>query len=228
MIKQRFLNCETDNHVYESVLRHASEIAALANNTKYYKAIKAFDVEKVLANIKQASEMLKEFKTLIIVGMGGAVNNPKSVLAALNVADVVYLNTTDSHHLGLLLQGVDLTDAGVLVISNSGQTTETIAIYLYLLEIDASLKQRSVFLTCKGESPLRNISESLNILTLEHDPLVGGRFSGFGEVIALPLAARGKDARSFLIAASNFAINIFAQELNALARSFRVVKADIW
>lgn len=221
MYNHYYSNITPKKAAIESVLRVASEVKSKAEGTPYYCTVKPVDVESIINNCQQALPLLRNFSQLLIVGMGGAVNNPKLVLSALNAKNVYYLNTTDPDYFANLVASIELKSTAVLMISNSGQTIENIAAYSALMALDQSITKRSVFLVGKGDNSLTEIAARYNILQIPYDTKIGGRFSGFSEVVALPLLARGFDAHSFLAQASNIA-KLFASADETLVASLAV------
>lgn len=193
----------------------AQKIASMANDTPYWQTIKPVDIANINNTVKDAALFLKQFDHLIIIGMGGAVNNPKVVLTALE-AKAHYLNTTDPQVLQKLLTQIKLENTAVLVTSNSGRTTENIHLYNALLKLDADIAKRSVFLVGQGDNYLCSLAHAHSIRQIAYNIDLGGRFSGFSEVNALPLMACGLDATKFLEGSNNIAARFAAQDIELL------------
>jgi glucose-6-phosphate isomerase len=98
-----------------------------------------------------------------------------------------------------LLGALDLARSGVIAISKSGATAETLAQVLVLLPAleeavgRARLADHMAVVTEPGPSPLKEIATRYGLPCLDHDPEIGGRFSVFSVVGALPAMIAGLD-----------------------------------
>ena len=95
------------------------------------------------------------------------------------------------------------------VVSKSGSTAETMALYLYARAwIESSLGPEGiadafVFTTDPARGVLRRIADAEGIRTLDVPPNVGGRFSVMSPVGLFPAAMMGADAAGLLAGASD-------------------------
>jgi glucose-6-phosphate isomerase len=107
-----------------------------------------------------------------------------------------------------LLAALDLKRSGVIAISKSGGTAETLAQILVLLpELEAavgrdSLPDHLATITEPRPSPLKALAERYGLPCFDHDPAIGGRFSVFSVVGALPALVAGLDVAAFRRGAS--------------------------
>ena len=103
-----------------------------------------------------------------------------------------------------LLGALDLGRSGVIAISKSGATAETLAQVLVLLPAleeavgRARLADHMAVVTeapgpLKEPSPLKEIATRYALPCFDHDPEIGGRFSVFSVVGALPAMIAGLD-----------------------------------
>jgi glucose-6-phosphate isomerase len=106
-----------------------------------------------------------------------------------------------------LLARLDLRRTLVVVVSKSGSTAETMALYLVFRERmaqvveDDALRGHFLFITDPERGVLRRIAEAEGIPTLPVPPNVGGRFSVLSPVGLLPAAVCGVDVRALLAGA---------------------------
>jgi glucose-6-phosphate isomerase len=115
-----------------------------------------------------------------------------------------FYDNLDARTLELSLAGLDLKTSRFVVISKSGGTPETLVQVTSAIDTvrKAGLEERipELFLavtepaTKGAKNGLRALCESFSIPTLDHDPNIGGRFSGLTNVGLLPALARGLDA----------------------------------
>jgi len=100
------------------------------------------------------------------------------------------------------LHGIDLTRAGVLIVSKSGTTPETLAQAFALLPRladavgAAALPEIAVVISDPPDSgatpsPLRVLADSMGLPILDHEPGIGGRFAALSNVGLLPAALNG-------------------------------------
>jgi glucose-6-phosphate isomerase len=88
-----------------------------------------------------------------------------------------------------------------VVISKSGGTTETLALFMTLLEMwpDFNHANRSLMITeASEENDLRRLALHLGSEVTDHSPSIGGRFSVFSIVGLLPALLNGADINSFV------------------------------
>ncbi|MGE5259921.1 MAG: glucose-6-phosphate isomerase [Actinomycetota bacterium] len=114
-----------------------------------------------------------------------------------------FYDNLDARTLELALASLDLKTARFAVISKSGVTPETLVQVSAAIEAvrQAGLASRipELFLVVtepavKGKANgLRALAEHFSIPALDHDPNIGGRFSGLTNVGLLPALARGLD-----------------------------------
>jgi glucose-6-phosphate isomerase len=115
-----------------------------------------------------------------------------------------FYDNLDARTLELSLAGLDPKTSRFVVISKSGGTSETLVQVISAIDAvrQAGLAERipELFLavtepaTKGAKNGLRALCEAFSIPTLDHDPHIGGRFSGLTNVGLLPAMARGLDA----------------------------------
>ena len=114
-----------------------------------------------------------------------------------------FYDNLDARTLELSLTGLDLKTARFVVISKSGGTPETLVQISATIEAvrKAGLAARIPELFLAVTEPaangrangLRALCEHFSMPVLDHDPKIGGRFSGLTNVGLLPALARGLD-----------------------------------
>ncbi len=114
-----------------------------------------------------------------------------------------FLDNVDPDTMAGLLGALDLTRSGIIAISKSGGTAETLAQVLTLLpELETAvgrdgLPGQMAVITEPRPSPLKAIAERYGLPCFDHDPGIGGRFSVFSVVGALPALVAGLDVVAF-------------------------------
>ena len=135
MLRVEYSNFDFSSSEFQKSNRIAGDATKLVvdsinNNSPYYK-IFSIDLARDMAASckKQAQKLQSNFSDLIIIGMGGAVLNPVSLLTLCqdkkSDINIHYLHNTDPIYLEKLLNQVSLKDCAILAISNSGNTLET-------------------------------------------------------------------------------------------------------
>ncbi|HQS83412.1 MAG: hypothetical protein B7Y25_00615 [Alphaproteobacteria bacterium 16-39-46] len=162
------------------------------------------DIKRLLPVLKRFSENLE---TIIVLGTGGSSLGGQTVTALrdggvgfhFSKPSLYFLENIDPFTLNLLINHVDLEKTGLLVISKSGTTSETLAQVLTCEKLWAQKNLSPFFIkntlvvTEAKSSPLRRFAQYLGILCLDHDPKVGGRFSVFSLVGLIPLMCANLD-----------------------------------
>ena len=161
------------------------------------------------------------FENVVLLGIGGsglgAVTLRDALLAPLwNERDeegreyfprLYVLDNPDPATVGPLLDRLDLRKTLFNVISKSGSTAETMALYLVIRErLAAVVGEEKVhghflFTTDPEKGALRRIADAEQIPTLAVPPNVGGRFSVLTPVGLWPAAVTGIDIEELLAGA---------------------------
>ena len=162
------------------------------------------------------------FENVVILGIGGSALGARTLRNALlgplwNETDakmrdhfprLYVLDNVDPHLVRGLLDRLDIRRTLFNVVSKSGSTAETMALYLLvealLLEEVGPERARGhfVFTTDPSEGPLRAIAEKEGISSLPIPRNVGGRFSVLSPVGLLPAAVAGIDTTAMLAGAA--------------------------
>ena len=162
------------------------------------------------------------FENVVILGIGGSALGARTLRDALlgplwNETDaekrdhlprLYVLDNVDPHVVRGLLDHLDIRRTLFNVVSKSGSTAETMALYLLLeglvLEEVGPEKARGHFLftTDPSEGPLRAIAEKEGIPSLPIPRNVGGRFSVLSPVGLLPATLAGIDTTAMLAGAA--------------------------
>lgn len=154
-----------------------------------------------------AARLRRDFDSVVVLGTGG------SSLGAMTLASLVqplagarpgharvyFLENVDAASLDGVLRGLDFARTGFVVVSKSGRTTETLSQFLVCL---AALRKivgqdriaRHVLVVVEpGNSPLRRLADHHELPIIDHDPKLGGRFSGLSVTGLLPAMIAGLD-----------------------------------
>jgi glucose-6-phosphate isomerase len=149
-----------------------------------------------LAELKTYGETWRaKFDRLVVLGTGGASLGAQTLAAVGDMPErLVFLDNGDGDRLDRLLSAADVGRTGFLVVSKSGGTAETLA--QAMLVLDAVEPNHVTVVTQPGESAARRLAAHYDLLVLDHDPDLGGRFSALSLVGLLPAYFGGVDGEA--------------------------------
>lgn len=166
--------------------------------------------------LELVSEIKETAERMIVCGIGGSSLGLRALLSAMNRtgANVSVVDSPDSGILYDLLASCSPNSTSITVITKSGGTAETMAIFLSLykwLSDSATANDRIIAITDPDKGDLRKLAQDKGWSTLPVPSSVGGRFSVLSPVGLFPAAYAGIDVRSILRGArdviSDFNIN---------------------
>lgn len=167
-----------------------------------------------LAACKAASDrLLKGAKDVVLLGTGGSSLGAQALaqFAGWRVPGLSpfgtgakevrfhFFDNLDPFTMTEALKELPLKTTRVLAVSKSGGTPETVIQLLVTLEALQKARvdpaKAVVVLTEPGKekNPIRQIAEKHGMLTLDHDPKIGGRYSVLSNVGMLPAIMMGLD-----------------------------------
>lgn len=110
-----------------------------------------------------------------------------------------FMDNVDPHTFDALMSGLDWERTGVIAVSKSGSTVETIMQLGTLTDAirtalgEDKISDHLIAVTEPTENPLATIARQYGCRTLDHDPNVGGRYSVLSVTGLLPAAIAGLD-----------------------------------
>jgi glucose-6-phosphate isomerase len=155
-----------------------------------------------------AGEFRRRFADVLVLGTGGPSLGGQTVTALADLGfgprpgapRLHFMENIDPVSVAALFAALDPAKTGVIAISKSGGTAETLAQLLAVLDWlrqslgPAALGDRCVALTEPRDNPLRRLAVAQNMQLLDYDPGIGGRYSVLSTVGALPALIAGLDA----------------------------------
>jgi len=157
------------------------------------------DQARVLAEAKR-----KIFPNLIVIGMGGSILGTEAITEFVGPSKALFfLDNPEEARLKQARKLVKKGTYGVLAISKSGTTLETLTMFSLLWEpLKAAHGERAgefvVVLTAAPDSPLGRWAQKEKIAVLPMPADLSGRFSVFSTVGTFPLLFAGYDVESLL------------------------------
>jgi len=198
--------------------------------------------ESDLAIVEEtAARIAHNFKALIVVGMGGSSYGGKTLTALAHNPftrqagiSLHFLDNIDPYTSNQLLLTVDLKVAMFLLVSKSGDTAETLAHALLLVqEVESRLgkdavRNHFIAITEPRDSALQRMAAAYGMEVLEHDTGIGGRFAALTNVGLLPARVAGLDIRAVRKGAAEVVRRTFAAKDSEPARGAPLPPAKHW
>ncbi len=179
--------------------------------------------QSVIDGLKPHAAAFKKYENVVILGTGGSSLGGQALTAlsnqnqADNVAEpnkkpestktqeptkspeLHFIDNIDSSTFHTLLSTLNPLTTGVLAISKSGNTAETLMQTLTLLQtwnaFDPTAQMRII--TENKDNGMRDVARHYTIECIDHPDDVGGRFSVFSCVALLPALIKGIDVSAF-------------------------------
>jgi glucose-6-phosphate isomerase len=149
---------------------------------------------------------------IVVLGIGGSSLGAKAIYEFLKPVKemkrkLYFFESTDPLNILQILSKIEMEKSHFLVISKSGTTVETIAVFKYLLSINRNMGHYTIITDL--DSPLDKFGKvkGMNIFYLPCN--VGGRFSVLSTVGLLPLALCGVDIKELLSGAKKIQNSFF-------------------
>ncbi len=149
-----------------------------------------------LAQIKPLAAEFAKFKDVIVLGTGGSSLGGQTLvaLAPPGRTRVHFMDNVDPHSFTLLFDALDPAKTGLIAISKSGGTAETLVQFFACMNwLSKRTAARTIVITEPKPNPLRALAAARKLRTLEHDPNIGGRYSVLSIVGLLPAMIAGVD-----------------------------------
>ncbi|ADN09558.1 glucose-6-phosphate isomerase [Sulfurimonas autotrophica] len=163
---------------------------------------------------------------VVVIGIGGSTLGTYAIYKYLKHSKnlskkLFFLETTDPIDIKSKIENIDLEDTLFVVISKSGTTVETVAIFKYVNSLVTCNHTNTVIIT-ESDSKLNTYAQANAMTTFDIPQNVGGRFSVFSAVGLLPLAIVGINIDELLKGAketNNDFFGIFGTQVSTWAKS---------
>ena len=130
----------------------------------------------------------QKFKTIAIVGMGGSILGSEAIYSFLDnkIKKRIYFfnNLNENEILNFKKKQKNFSKILFIIISKSGNTIETLSniFSLNILKKDS----KNIIIISKKNNFLFNLAKRLNLLHIEHNNFIGGRYSVLSETGIIP------------------------------------------
>ncbi len=168
--------------IKDIISQNSTLLKYLINNSKFEFKFKKF----------------KKFKTILIIGMGGSILGAKAIYDFLKhktKKNFIFIDNLDENYLKSIKKNNNLSKSLFIIISKSGNTTETISNTYFFKSFLKS--KNTIILTENKNSFLRNLAKEKKFNFLEHKKFIGGRYSVLSEVGMLPAYLMGFKVENF-------------------------------
>ncbi|MBT3401629.1 MAG: hypothetical protein HN420_16760, partial [Rhodospirillaceae bacterium] len=172
-----------------------------------FPAISIAQQSEDLAAVRDAAARLSTHcDTVAVLGVGGSSLGAEALcaLALAPKVDVRFLNNPDPETVARYIASVDVSRAGLVMVSKSGGTAETLVLAMTLMpaltdsRAGDAVADYSVAIAEPGDSPLRRLAAQWDVPVIDHPVDIGGRYSALSAVGLLP--AQGGVAKAALVA----------------------------
>ena len=154
-----------------------------------------------------ADRFRTSFDDVVVLGTGGSSLGGQTLCSLAGgpfglrpgAPRIHFMDNVDPHTFDALKDGLTWTRTGIIAISKSGSTAETLVQLGVLLEalrenVTAErIADHVAVVTEAADTPLTEIARRLGCVTLDHDPDIGGRYSVLSVTGLLPAAIAGLD-----------------------------------
>jgi len=201
------VNKDEIRKIAESLFDYLDEIKEKAKN-KNYNFFESFillpDDEDNLKKIKNLAKNFSHFKNFILIGIGGSNLGTLAIYSCLNSkSNIIFAETFDSLKIKEILELIERepNDVGIILVSKTGTTLESLANFFIILEklknIVQNLQEKVVVITDEN-SVLDKYAKENKLSVLNVPEKVGGRFSVFSAIGLFPLIVAGIDIDQIL------------------------------
>ncbi|MDD5406800.1 MAG: glucose-6-phosphate isomerase [Sulfurovaceae bacterium] len=167
------------------------------------------DISSIL---EYASSFDGNIEYIVVLGIGGSSLGAKAIYEFLKPINctkrkLIFFESTDPISIAHTLSQIDISKSHFLVISKSGTTIETIAVFKYIYSLQNN-HEYFTFVTDK-DSPLEKFADEIKAKVFNIPANVGGRFSVLSAAGLLPLALTGIDIQAILDGAKEIEMSFF-------------------
>ena len=200
-----------------SLSHYTKQIEKLRKEIKANKigAISIVDQEDDLKEFEKFAKKIREYKKVIILGVGGSSLGAKTLCSLKNQDKVQFIESIDPATIRNNINNLNFADSFFIVMSKSGQTIETTCQTLLIINKFKELKipnfeQQFLFVTQDLKSSIGQIAQEIKAEITSHPDNIGGRYSVFSIVGLLPSLIAGINIKDIRLGAKEI-INEFLE-----------------
>ena len=191
-IDQKILNKKRSVKLFKKYVKVNKEIKKEINLKKTLNVLnKNFKLNFNKSDLKK----FKDYKNIIIIGMGGSILGSEAIYNFLKDQirkKIYFFDDIDEKKISNFKKKINFNNILFIIISKSGNTVETLS-NSYALKILKKNARNVIIISEKKNNDLFLISKKLNIFYIEHKNYIGGRYSVLSEVGIVPALLMGID-----------------------------------
>ncbi len=178
-----------------------TDLTVLRDTLPLFNHVRHFELGDQVSEI---SYQFRKFTDVLILGTGGSSLGGKSLceLATGAAPTLHFCDNIDPKTFRNLFQKISPKTSGVIVISKSGSTSETLMQFMVCLDYwkshNISPQDHFIAITEPTQNTLRELAAAHQIRSLDHATDIGGRFAVFTTVGILPALISGFDSNAFM------------------------------
>lgn len=158
--------------------------------------------------IELLHKLTKNYKKIIILGVGGSSLGGKTLCSLKENNKIDFIESIDPITLAKKIADIDFANSFFVVISKSGETTETVCQTLIIIDEFTKRKitnysSQFIFITESSQNTLGKIAQKIQSRITFHPKNIGGRYSCFSIVGMLPALICGLDILKIRNGANN-------------------------
>ncbi len=199
-------------HENEHRLKAPDELLAYLNSLKITWPVytQLAEYATLLDELDPHANAMRHYKDVIILGTGGSSLGGQALYELVHDVECIqgepkptlhFVDNIDALKLKRLLAKLEPQTTGVITISKSGNTAETLLQTLNVLqqwsETHFKPKEQMCIITETRDNGMMHIATTYSIPVIAHPQDIGGRFSVFTAVGLLPALIAGIDCQTF-------------------------------
>jgi len=154
--------------------------------------------KKDLVEFKKLAKYCEGYKKIIVLGVGGSSLGGKTLCSVKFQDKIQFIESIDPITIHNQIKNIDFRNTFFIVISKSGETTETLCQTLIIINEMQSQKiknfaEQFIFITESSNNSLTKIAKKISAKIANHPSDIGGRYSCFSIVGLLPALLAGVD-----------------------------------
>ena len=135
----------------------------------------------------------KNYKQIIVVGMGGSILGIKAIYSFLEKKinkKFIFIDNLNENQIANYLKFQVSKKNLFIIISKSGNTIETLT-NINLIKINKLTRSNTIIITEEKANALNKFAKKFKLLVIEHKSFIGGRYSILSEVGMVPACIMG-------------------------------------
>jgi glucose-6-phosphate isomerase len=198
--KQDFINTpklNNKNPNFLKCLKSANNLREKIKNSQI-NLLNIVQQKKDLAEFKKLAKYCEGYKKIIVLGVGGSSLGGKTLCSVKFQDKIQFIESIDPITIHNQIKNIDFRNTFFIVISKSGETTETLCQTLIIINEMQSQKiknfaEQFIFITESSNNSLTKIAKKISAKIANHPSDIGGRYSCFSIVGLLPALLAGVD-----------------------------------